>query len=57
MKYLFKLLLAMLIISASADLVSAKNQNSKEVTLIVTSDGETKDEAIKNALRNAIEQT
>lgn len=31
--------------------------NNDEVTLIVTSDGASKDEAVKNALRTAIEQT
>jgi len=37
--------------------VSIQAQNTDEVTLTVSSDGSTKEEAIKNALRSAIEQT
>lgn len=52
MKY--KVLLLLFLLLFTIDVISAKNE---EVTLIVTSDGATKDEAVKNALRSAIEQT
>lgn len=34
-----------------------KKSSNNEITLIITADGKSKDEAIKNALRSAIEQT
>lgn len=37
--------------------VQETSSKSNEITLIVTADGKSKDEAIKNALRSAIEQT
>ena len=54
MKQIFKLIVAIMIMAIAIDAHAAKNE---DVTLIVTSDGTTKDEAIKNALRSAIEQT
>lgn len=54
MKYRLKLILAILFMAVAVNSYAAKND---DITLIVTSDGATKDEAIKNALRSAIEQT
>lgn len=54
MKQILKLIAAIIIMVITMDAHAAKNN---DVTLIVTSDGTTKDEAIKNALRSAIEQT
>lgn len=54
MKQIFKVIVAILFVAVAVNSYAAKNE---DITLIVTSDGATKDEAIKNALRNAIEQT
>lgn len=54
MKQILKLIVAILFMAVAVNSYAAKNE---DITLIVTSDGATKDEAIKNALRNAIEQT
>ncbi len=54
MKKLFTFFAALLI---AATTTFANAESLEEVTLTVTSDGPTKDEAIKNALRSAIEQT
>lgn len=54
MKQILKLIVAILFVGVAVNSYAAKNE---DITLIVTSDGTTKDEAIKNALRNAIEQT
>lgn len=53
MKHLFKLFLVVLTATVSFAGYAA---DKDEITLTVTSDGATKDEAIKNALRTAIEQ-
>lgn len=53
MKHLLKLLLVILTATIS---LAAYAADKDEITLTVTSDGATKDEAIKNALRTAIEQ-
>ncbi len=42
---------------AAASEAQSKANPNEEITLTVTSDGATKDEAIKNALRTAVEQT
>ena len=42
--------------SATQAIPQVNSRPEREVTLIATSDGPTKDDAIKNALRNAIEQ-
>ena len=52
MKQILQLLLVFLTVSISLPCYA-----KDEITLTVTSDGATKDEAIKNALRTAIEQT
>ena len=54
MKQILKLIVAILFMAIAVNSYAAKNE---DITLVVTSDGATKDEAIKNALRNAIEQT
>lgn len=54
MKQILKFIVAILFMAIAVNSYAAKNE---DITLIVTSDGATKDEAIKNALRNAIEQT
>lgn len=54
MKQLLKLFL--IVLTATVNLAGYA-ANKDEITLTVTSDGTTKDEAIKNALRTAIEQT
>ncbi|MCM1141810.1 MAG: hypothetical protein NC453_24835 [Muribaculum sp.] len=48
-------LITMLLLAISINISFAQNVN--EVTLTVSSDGSTKDEAVKNALRSAIEQS
>ncbi len=54
MKQILKLFSVIMFMAIAANSYAAKNE---DITLIVTSDGVTKDEAIKNALRSAIEQT
>ena len=54
MKQILKLIVAILFVGVAVNSYAAKNE---VITLIVTSDGTNKDEAIKNALRSAIEQT
>lgn len=53
MKRIFKILFLLLAATAGLNSYAA---DKDEITLTVTSDGATKDEAIKNALRTAIEQ-
>lgn len=58
MKQILKIIIALLIFAAlPTNSAFAGSKNENEVTLVVTSNGATKDEAIKNALRSAIEQT
>lgn len=54
MKHLLKLFFVVLTATISLTGYAA---DKDEITLTVTSDGKTKDEAIKNALRTAVEQT
>lgn len=55
MKYLIKFTFVVILIILSVSL--CYGANTEDVTLTVTSEDITKDEAIKNALRSAIEQT
>lgn len=59
MKQLVRLLIVIILIFGNLTTHAKKQKETAkdDVTLIVTSDGATKDEAIKNALRSAIEQT
>ncbi len=50
-----RIIMTLLVVIMSLGITIAKNVN--EATLIVTSDGPTKDAAVKNALRLAVEQT
>ena len=54
MKSIFKLILAVILLIGNIPLQASSSKN--DIVLIVTSDGVTKDEAVKNALRSAIEQ-
>lgn len=53
MKQIFSILMLVVVVLLPV-CTAAKNKN---LTLVVTSDGATKDDAIKNALREAVEQT
>lgn len=53
MKQILKLVVTILFMAVTVNSFAANNE---DITLIVTSDGATKDDAIKNALRSAIEQ-
>lgn len=53
MKNIFKIIT---LLFAMAFVMPCEAKNDEEITLIVTSDGTNKDEAIKNTLRTAIEQ-
>lgn len=55
MKQIFKFLVAVLMITAFPSL-QANADSKDEITLTVSADGLTKDDALKNALRTAIEQ-
>lgn len=50
------IILSVLTLFLCCSIVSAQTSNDGEITLTVSSDGMTKDEATKNALRSAIEQ-
>lgn len=54
MKSIFRVIIIILLLTISLPCMAGRDE---EITLIVTSDGVTKDEAIKNTLRAAIEQT
>ena len=53
MKSIFKIITLLFVLAVSVPTVA---QNNEEITLTVSSDGPTKDEAVKNALRLALEQ-
>ncbi|MDE6460234.1 MAG: hypothetical protein K2K52_05295, partial [Paramuribaculum sp.] len=53
MKSIFKVITLLFVLAVS---VPTFAQNNEEITLTVSSDGPTKDEAVKNALRSALEQ-
>lgn len=56
MRKIVIIILSVLTLACCYSIVSAQTINDKEITLTVSSDGTSKDEATKNALRSAIEQ-